>query len=464
VASSVFAFMALIVAGEGRPRIRFHGDANGLAGPEVGDVLLRQVEVDVDRVERLQRHDLGAGSQVLTEVDLTDADASGEGSADGFLGDHRALIVDVGDGLLVLRLGAVEVGLRIGVGGAQLPGALQRNLAEVGLGFESAELGFVGGNVQLHEQIALLHVLARFEVDFRHGAGEFVAHGDALGGGEVARGVQLALPGGLGGVDGGDGDRRRFGRGAGDGGLVDRVVFEGGEGADDDEHGGDHAEGAFGRCGHGEERLVAGRIMTTIGAGRNRCTALSRKHRNASAWRRTITRRFRFWDLGYGPGTEFLQKLAKSAKSFGSSQTLLPSFCLRAYQLGRFDELKTGKFGCAWSVSSFFCRAGPCVQAATPMTARRRAPALHSEAKPPARTRGPALHSEKSEGRGLTGAVTSRAEHSFRRQMPPGNSPTSGPNRGGFRIRSEYTSAGEDERDAQQMDRFHDFPDATGIK
>jgi hypothetical protein len=28
----------------------------------------------------------------------------------------------------------------------------------------------------------------------------------------------------------------------------------------------------------------------------------------------------------------------------------------------------------------------------------------------------------------------------------------------------QNTSADEDERDAQQMDRFHDFPDATGIK
>jgi len=41
-------------------------------------------EVDVDRIEGLQRGDLVAGVEVLARVDAGDADAPGKRRADGF--------------------------------------------------------------------------------------------------------------------------------------------------------------------------------------------------------------------------------------------------------------------------------------------------------------------------------------------------------------------------------------------
>ena len=75
-------------------------------------MLLRQREVHIHRIERLQRDDGRAVVEKLAEVDLADARPAGERGADGLLGDHGADVVDLGVGLLGLGFGAVEIGRR----------------------------------------------------------------------------------------------------------------------------------------------------------------------------------------------------------------------------------------------------------------------------------------------------------------------------------------------------------------
>ena len=65
--------------------------------------LLGHEKIDIDWIERLQRDDHSAGSEILPNVDGADAEVSGKGSA-------QDLLVD--DGLLLrhLRLGILQIG------------------------------------------------------------------------------------------------------------------------------------------------------------------------------------------------------------------------------------------------------------------------------------------------------------------------------------------------------------------
>ena len=74
---------------------------------ELVDRLLRHEEIDVDRIERLQRHDRGAGGEILAEIDRANAEMPGERRAQGFLVEDRLLLGD-------LRLGVLQIG-RIGI-------------------------------------------------------------------------------------------------------------------------------------------------------------------------------------------------------------------------------------------------------------------------------------------------------------------------------------------------------------
>ena len=69
---------------------------DGLADLEVLERLLRHVEVDQDRIERLQRDDGRSRRQVLAEIDLADAQPSGERRPDDLLLDQRLLRRDLG--------------------------------------------------------------------------------------------------------------------------------------------------------------------------------------------------------------------------------------------------------------------------------------------------------------------------------------------------------------------------------
>ena len=78
-----------------------------LADADLIDRLLRHEEIHVDRIERLQRHDDGAGAEILAEIDGADAEVAGERRAQHFLVEDRLLLGD-------LRLGVLQVG-RVGI-------------------------------------------------------------------------------------------------------------------------------------------------------------------------------------------------------------------------------------------------------------------------------------------------------------------------------------------------------------
>ena len=64
------------------------------ADAHLAGVLLRHAEVHVDRIQRLQRHERVAAGQVLTEVDLADAEDAGERRADRLPLDRGADLAD----------------------------------------------------------------------------------------------------------------------------------------------------------------------------------------------------------------------------------------------------------------------------------------------------------------------------------------------------------------------------------
>ena len=65
-----------------RSRIGFRGHTHFRADLQLRDVLLRHGEVHVDRIQGLERDHGIAGRQVLTQIDLTDAEHAGKGRAD----------------------------------------------------------------------------------------------------------------------------------------------------------------------------------------------------------------------------------------------------------------------------------------------------------------------------------------------------------------------------------------------
>ena len=66
------------------------------------DLLLWEGEVDIDRIEGLQRDDRVSLAKDLTEIYLPDADSATEGCADRLFRDCSADAVRLGNGLLVV--------------------------------------------------------------------------------------------------------------------------------------------------------------------------------------------------------------------------------------------------------------------------------------------------------------------------------------------------------------------------
>ena len=153
-----------------------------------------QGEIDVDRIKRLQRDNRRAALDELPEIDLANAGATREWRANGFFRNDGADGVGVGDRLPRLRLAGIEFGLRVRVLRPQILGTLQVDAGEVGAGFGAGQLRQLRGNIELHQQVTLVHLGARLEGDLDHRAIEFVGHGDAFHGRETAHRVQAALP------------------------------------------------------------------------------------------------------------------------------------------------------------------------------------------------------------------------------------------------------------------------------
>src|SRR5687768_3929427 len=88
------------------------GNTHAASGADLSGILLRNAEVDVDRIERLQRHDRAPAGQVLTQVDGPDAEHARERCADRLAGDGGADLANLRLGLLLRRGGGIELGAR----------------------------------------------------------------------------------------------------------------------------------------------------------------------------------------------------------------------------------------------------------------------------------------------------------------------------------------------------------------
>ncbi len=165
-----------------------------LAKPEAGEILLGQWEVGIDLIERLERHERHAGRDILADIDLADAEAAGEGSDDPLLIDHRPGLVDAGGSLVAAGGCGVQRGLRhraaaeqIALAGELAFGILQGG--EIGL-----EIGLLDPIVDLDEQVALLDVVARGEIDVADDATHFCRYVNAGDGAQAADGVDPRGP------------------------------------------------------------------------------------------------------------------------------------------------------------------------------------------------------------------------------------------------------------------------------
>ena len=112
MALSTFGLIDWILPSNVLPAIGIGVDHDGLADRELAELLLRQVEIDVDRIDRLQRDDRIARIDVLPRIDRGDAETSGKRRAHGLLVDERGLLRDLR--LLALQVGGVRVELRLG--------------------------------------------------------------------------------------------------------------------------------------------------------------------------------------------------------------------------------------------------------------------------------------------------------------------------------------------------------------
>ena len=135
--------------------------------------LLRQHEIEIDGVERLQRDDHRAGADILPEVDAANAQASGEGRAQGFLRDHRFLLRDLG--ICAFEIGDIRIDGRLACGvDLQLSLiAAKIDRLELRCSFQGFELRVVGVLAQLQERLTGGDILAGLEVDFFDDASSF---------------------------------------------------------------------------------------------------------------------------------------------------------------------------------------------------------------------------------------------------------------------------------------------------
>ena len=133
------------------------------ARADLGQLLLGQVEIDVDRVERLERDDGVARLEVLAQIDEADAKAPRKGRLDGPLRYGRPYVVRRRESLLVRRPVRVELGLRDGGLCEQFTRPIQVDLGELDAGLRRAEHRLLDGGVLANEQVARLDLAARLE-------------------------------------------------------------------------------------------------------------------------------------------------------------------------------------------------------------------------------------------------------------------------------------------------------------
>ena len=134
--------------------------------------LLRQREVEKDRIHRLQIDDRAARGDELPQIRFADAEGAVEGRADDFLRNQRTLRFNlrecrggIGDALL-------DIGQRHEFLLTQLTPAVALRHRKFRGGFQRMQCGFFIGCVQAHQHGPRANPLTRLEQDFAdHAAG-----------------------------------------------------------------------------------------------------------------------------------------------------------------------------------------------------------------------------------------------------------------------------------------------------
>ena len=186
-------------------------DPHRKADAQPGQFLLGEGEVDVDRVEGLERDDRITLAEDLAEVHLPDAQASAEGRADRLLGDGGAEGAYLGHRLLVIGDGGVVVRLGNDLLRQHLDVAREDGLRQFHLGLGAGELGFLHARVLADQQVAPLHLPPRLECDLHDLCRQLGGNGDPLDRGQRADRRKGGLPGF--GTGHGGGNRVRRGNG-----------------------------------------------------------------------------------------------------------------------------------------------------------------------------------------------------------------------------------------------------------
>ena len=142
--------------------------------------LLRHAEVDVDRIERLQRHQRVAAGRVLTEVDVTDAEHAGERRADRLAVDGGADFADARVRLPLFGRRAIELRLRDDPLVQQPFHPLEVDARELALRLGRRQLRLLLARIEQRQHLAFANRLAGLERDPIDGARQIGGDGHAL--------------------------------------------------------------------------------------------------------------------------------------------------------------------------------------------------------------------------------------------------------------------------------------------
>ena len=104
VSVAICGSMVVILPSKVAARIGVDRDAHGLPDLELRAVLLRHGEVRIEHRQIGQRHDLRARRQILTDLDLANAELAVERRAHQLLRDDGLGLGDAGLGLVERRL------------------------------------------------------------------------------------------------------------------------------------------------------------------------------------------------------------------------------------------------------------------------------------------------------------------------------------------------------------------------
>jgi hypothetical protein len=176
-------------------RKRIDSYRNRLSDAYLRQRLLRHIEIHEQRVELLQGDDLRAGSEVLTDVHLTNAKPASERGFDDFLRHQRLLRLHLRLRRRQIGVVRIHLALRDGVGLELLDVALIGDAVECGGGLQLRQHRVVVIRPQGDQQRALRDIRAGFEMDGIHDPRDLGGKIRAVHRDHAADRVQARLPG-----------------------------------------------------------------------------------------------------------------------------------------------------------------------------------------------------------------------------------------------------------------------------